>query len=208
MRGWYLDTQAFPASGAGQDGAQLAALDLLQYGLAGDTEGAGGVVQGTQPSGALSVSMPRSLFGEADAPGRAGGDLLAGDEAVIQPAQQGRRCDVELAGGWVTLSSSPSGGRRCRLGWWRGMPQWVRSEPTLLAVYDIPRAVRAVLPVEDPGDDGVGVVHGQPADQVDGVLIGADFRLRAAQRDGQLADRAAFPPQTRRACGPGRRGGR
>ena len=42
---------------------------------------------------------------------------------------------------------------------------------------------------------GVGVVHGQPADQVDGVLVGADLRLRAAQRDGQLADRAAFPPQ-------------
>ena len=42
---------------------------------------------------------------------------------------------------------------------------------------------------------GVGVVHGQAADQVDGVLVGADLRLRAAQRDGQLADRAAFPPQ-------------
>ena len=45
-RGGDLDTQAFPASGAGQDGVQLAALDLLQYGLAGDAEGAAGVVQG------------------------------------------------------------------------------------------------------------------------------------------------------------------
>jgi hypothetical protein len=42
------------------------------------------------------------------------------------------------------------------------------------------------LPVEDPGDFGVGVVHGKPADQVNGVVIGADFRLRAAQRDGSL----------------------
>lgn len=33
------------------------------------------------------------------APGRAGGDLLAGDEAVIQPAQQGGGGDAELAGG-------------------------------------------------------------------------------------------------------------
>ena len=51
------------------------------------------------------------------------------------------------------------------------------------------------MPVEDPGDDRVGVVHGQPADQVNGVVVGADFRLRAAQRHGQLGDRAAFPPQ-------------
>ena len=51
------------------------------------------------------------------------------------------------------------------------------------------------MPVEDPGDDRVGVVHGKPADQVDGVVVGADFRLRAAQRHGQLGDRAAFPPQ-------------
>jgi hypothetical protein len=38
-------------------------------------------------------------------------------------------------------------------------------------------------------------VHGQAADQVDGVLAGADLGLAAAQLDGQLADRAAFPPQ-------------
>jgi hypothetical protein len=38
-------------------------------------------------------------------------------------------------------------------------------------------------------------VHGQSPDEVDGVLVGADLGLRAAQRDGQLADRAAFPPQ-------------
>ena len=30
-----------------------------------------------------------------------------------------------------------------------------------------------VLPVEDAGDLGVGVVHGQSPDQVDGVLVGA-----------------------------------
>ena len=45
LRGGDLDTQAFPASGAGQDGAQLAALDLVQYGLAGDAERLGGVAE-------------------------------------------------------------------------------------------------------------------------------------------------------------------
>jgi len=39
------------------------------------------------------------LGGEADLPGRAGGDLLAGDEAVVEPAQEGGGCDAELACG-------------------------------------------------------------------------------------------------------------
>jgi hypothetical protein len=52
-----------------------------------------------------------------------------------------------------------------------------------------------VLPVEDAGDLGVGVVDGQPADQVDGVLVCADLGGLAPDRHGQLADRAAFPPQ-------------
>jgi hypothetical protein len=34
LGGGQLDTQAFPASGADVDGAQLAALDTLQHGLA------------------------------------------------------------------------------------------------------------------------------------------------------------------------------
>jgi hypothetical protein len=99
LGGWHLDTQAFPASGAGQDGAQLAALDLLQYGLAGDAECLGGVGEGDPALGGGVGEHAAELAGEADLPGRAWGDLLAGDEAVVQPAQQGRRCDVELAGG-------------------------------------------------------------------------------------------------------------
>jgi hypothetical protein len=98
LGGWHLDTQAFPASGAGQDGAQLAALDLLQYGLAGDAERLGGVGEGDPALGGGVGEHAAEVAGEADLPGRAWGDLLAGDEAVVQPAQQGRRCDVELAG--------------------------------------------------------------------------------------------------------------
>jgi hypothetical protein len=44
-----------------------------------------------------------------------GGDLLAGDEAVVEPALVP--------------------------GWWQGIFQWWRSDWTLLTVYDIPRAV-------------------------------------------------------------------
>ena len=36
LRGWWFDTQAFSASGADVDGAQLARLDTLHDGLAGN----------------------------------------------------------------------------------------------------------------------------------------------------------------------------
>ena len=51
------------------------------------------------------------------------------------------------------------------------------------------------MPVEDPGDLRVGVVHGQATDQLDGVLAGADRRRLAFERHHQLADRAALPAQ-------------
>ena len=53
----------------------------------------------------------------------------------------------------------------------------------------------AVLAVEDSGDGVVGVVRGQPADEVDGVFAGADGGWLAFDRHGQFGDRAAFPAQ-------------
>ena len=99
LGGWHLDAQAFPASGAGEDGAQLAALDLLQYGLAGDAERLGGVGEGNPAVGGGVGEHAAELGGEADLPGRAGGDLLAGDEAVVEPAQERGGGDAELACG-------------------------------------------------------------------------------------------------------------
>jgi hypothetical protein len=48
-----LDTQAFSASGAGEHGAELTALDFLQHGLAGDAEGSAGVVEGEPAVGCV-----------------------------------------------------------------------------------------------------------------------------------------------------------
>ena len=71
----------------------------MQYGLPGYAEGAAGVVQGEPSIGCAVCEHAAELIGEADAPGGAGGDLFAGDEAVIEPAQQGLGRDAELAGG-------------------------------------------------------------------------------------------------------------
>ena len=48
---FYLDTQAFPASGGHVDGGELAALDLVQHGLAGDAEHFGGLIEGQKAVG-------------------------------------------------------------------------------------------------------------------------------------------------------------
>jgi len=51
------------------------------------------------------------------------------------------------------------------------------------------------LLVEHRRDHVVGVVDGEPADQVDGVLAGAVLGGLAFERHGEFGDRAAFPPQ-------------
>src|SRR6266545_5394836 len=53
----------------------------------------------TQPSGASSTSMPRSSSVRRIRQG-AGGELLASDEAVVEPAEQGGGGDPELPGGF------------------------------------------------------------------------------------------------------------
>jgi predicted transposase YbfD/YdcC len=77
-----LDTQAFAASPGEVDGVELAALDLVQHGLAGDAEARGGLAEGQPAVGCLGPDPVAELLVDADLPGCSGGELLAGDEAV------------------------------------------------------------------------------------------------------------------------------
>ena len=90
LTGWRLDTQAFSASGAEVDCAELAAFDTLHEGLPGDAVGEGGFECGEPAVGCVVDEQGADVVCEADPPGRAGGELLAGDEPVVQPAVQGR----------------------------------------------------------------------------------------------------------------------
>ena len=99
MGGWGLDTQAFSASGADVNGLEFAALDTLHDGLAGDAVGEGGLQHGQPAVGGVVDEQGADVVGEADAPGRAGGELFAGDEAVGQPTVQGGGGESELFGG-------------------------------------------------------------------------------------------------------------
>jgi hypothetical protein len=96
-----LDTQAFAASLGEVDGVELAALDLVQHGLAGDAEVAGGLAEGQPAVGCLGPDAVAELLVDADLPGCSGGELLAGDEAVAQPPVDGGAGDAELAGGFA-----------------------------------------------------------------------------------------------------------
>jgi hypothetical protein len=189
LGGGQLDTQAFSASGAGEDGAELAALDTLQHGLAGDAQGAGGVLHGDPAFGCVIDEHGAQFVGEADPPGRAGGELLAGDEAVVEPAQQGGGGDPELVGG---------GGHGEQLSVLRLIAGLVAGDLPVMPKRLHPTGGERQSPgggpalsVEDPGDLGVGVVHGESPDELDGVLVGADRRWFAPDRGGAISE---LPP--------------
>ena len=125
------------------DGAEFAALDTLQHCLPGDAEGRGGDLDGNPAGGGVVGDEIPDGFGEADAPGGAGGDLLAGDESVVEPPVEGDREAVmpSSAAAWCTLITSPPGSGLfpvCRA----GIPWRLRMLATLTGVNDIPVAVR------------------------------------------------------------------
>jgi hypothetical protein len=95
-----LDTEPFAASAGEVDGVELAALDLVQHGLAGDAEAGGGLVERQPAVGGLGPDPVAELLVDADLPGCSGGELLAGDEAVAQPPVDGGGGDAELASGF------------------------------------------------------------------------------------------------------------
>src|SRR6266480_2174157 len=93
----------------------------------------------TQPSGVSSVSMPRNCSVSRMRQGAPGVTCSPATKPSLSQRSkvEGAICSWRAA--WLTLSSSPSSWPAP--GWWQGMCQWVRSEATLLAVNDSPRAV-------------------------------------------------------------------
>ena len=96
-----LDTQAFAASLGEVDGVELAALDLVQHGLAGDPEDFGCGGEGDPAGRGLGCDPVAELLVDADLPGGSGSELLAGDEAIARPPVDGGAGDAELAGGFA-----------------------------------------------------------------------------------------------------------
>ena len=71
-------------------------------------------MDGDPAGGGVVGEHAPQFIGEPDAPGGAGSDLLAGDEAVVEPAEQGGGRDLQFAGGLAhveRLSFVLAGGR-------------------------------------------------------------------------------------------------
>ena len=94
--GFYLDTQAAAPSAPDMHGGQHAALDLVQHGLAGHPEGLGCLVEGKPVLGDILGHLDAELVVEPDLPRGSWSDLLAGYEAVGQPAVNGADPDLQL----------------------------------------------------------------------------------------------------------------
>src|SRR4051794_14890052 len=98
VQGWGgdLDSEPFALALGDVDGVELAALDLVQHGLAGAAQHPGGVFERQVVGRNVGDEARADLVGQADAPGGAGGDLLAVEQSVAQPAADRPGRDVEL----------------------------------------------------------------------------------------------------------------
>jgi hypothetical protein len=193
MVGHDLDSQAFSLAAADVDRGELTALYSLQHRLSGQAE--------TQPRfehrqvarGRLFDEARPQLVGYADAPRRAGRELLADDDPGGEPAMQRRRRHAEDRGGLrdrEQFAVSALGGRLA--------PGDVAiAAQTADVQRGEARSAGGVfaLTIEDAGDDGVGVVRGETANEGQAVLVGSNARRTGAQADMKFGDGAPAPAE-------------
>src|SRR3954452_14664563 len=176
------------------DDFELTALDTLQHGLTRDAEKAHCLVHGEGALRPLIDKASAQSLGQANAPRSCRGQLLTADEAVIEPAMDGRGGDSEY---------------RCRL--FDRQQLALRDDRGRLEARDVPlpsqtahmvggKAVTVsgltILTVENTGDDGVWVMRGQTANERDCVLVGAHDPGFWRGRSTSIS--ARLPPRHRR----------
>src|SRR5215467_10745038 len=77
------------------DGFDLAALDTLPHGLPGNAQSAHGLVHGEISLGSFFCDARTQIIGDTNSPRRAWSELFSGDDAVVEPAMNGRSGDAE-----------------------------------------------------------------------------------------------------------------
>src|SRR6516165_3018108 len=176
------------------NGIELAALDTLQYGLAGDAEKAHCLIHREVTLRRFIDKAGSQILAQANAPRSSRGQLLTADEAVIEPAVDGR-----------------GGGSKDRGRLFDSQQLAFRADRGRLEARDLPLPPQVadmvgskamtvgglpLLTVEDTGDDGVWVMCGQTANERDCALVGAYGRRRPAwQIEIDIDEAATSPPQ-------------
>src|ERR1700739_1057666 len=194
MSRYRFDPQAFLLSSHAMYGIEFAALDTLQYGLAGDPEKAYFLVHRKVTLLRFIDKTGAQILGQANAPGSSRGQLLSADQAVLEPAVYGR-------GGGSKDCGHLFDSQQLALGEGSGRLE-ARDVPLPPQTADMVggKAVTVsgmtLLTVEDTGVDGVWVISGQTANEGDCVLVGAhDCRFLARQIDIDIGEASTSPPQ-------------
>src|SRR5215475_9902520 len=175
-------------------GFNVAALDALPYGLPRNAQLAHGLIHGEIPFGRLFCDARTQIISDANAPRSARGELFSSDDAVVEPAMNGRSSDSEYLRCLFDIKQLTFG--------WRGRR---------LVASDVPIATQAadnvggeamtvgrgaLLTIENAGDDGVGIVDRETAHQRHRVFVGAHRRNAATRQvEIDLVKSATAPPQ-------------
>src|SRR6516164_1252687 len=172
----------------GVDSFKFAALDTLQHRLSGDAKRAHCFSHGQEALASVAVEAGLEVIGEANAPGGARGEPLARDEAVVEQAMDGRGRNAEQRRGLADGQQLACCVLGLRLEAWD--PPVAAQIADTSCIETMTVSGPAPLTVENAGDDGVGIMDGKPAEERDGVLIGADGGWpRAWQRHIDLTER-------------------
>ena len=186
----YLNSEAFSSALGDLDGSELAALDLVQDGLAGDAERLGCGIERYVAVGDVGDEAGADLVGQADPPGCVRCGLLAGQQAGFEPAVDRAVGDAELDGGLLDREEVAGGIGRRRGG------DLVALAHVLDARFgeQQPGAGPAALLVKDRRDLPVWVMGRERPDELHGAF-GSACALRPAthERDLQVGARTALP---------------
>ena len=135
------------------------------------------------------------FIGDSNLPRCAGSYLLAGDEAIGQPAMNRGRVHAENPGS-LANGHQFSVGRRCR----RLEPRNASVTPqtaNLVGRETFSGCRFAPLTIEDSGDDFIGIEGGQPGQQRDDIFVGSrPHGFESRDRHIQYGDGAATPSQS------------
>src|SRR6201998_2865256 len=194
MSRYRFDPQAFLLSSHAMYGIEFAALDTLQYGLAGDPEKAYCLVHRKITLRRFIDKTGAQILGQANAPGSSRGQLLTADEAVIEPAVDGRGGGSKDCGHLFDsqqLALREGSGRLEA----RDVPLPPQTAD-MVGRKAVTVSGMTILTVEDTGDDGVWVISGQTRNEGYCVLVGAHDRgFLARQIDIEIGEASTSPPQ-------------
>jgi len=165
------------------DGLQFAALYTLQDGLAGDAEPLCGLDHGDEAQGRFLDEAAEEVISDADLPRGPWRGLFRRNEAVLDPAQHSGGRQVQHFGRFADGERFAVRGSRRSLP--AGDAAMMAQGLNMPGGKAIARGRSAALPVQDAGDDAIGMMDGETTDDVDGFVIGSPRRGIGA-RQGNL----------------------